>query len=109
MTMQSVKPGSRQAIYDQFVGDLEDAHPLPDMWTINPALDRNISPRVNDLYRRLCRLDYRRRLTDYGSVFRCTTAALLSSRHEQRQAQRLAIARERRIAEAASQYRGGST
>jgi serine/threonine protein kinase len=109
MTMQNVKPGSRQAIYDQFVGDLENAHRLPDMWTINPALDRNIRPRVNDLYKRLCRLDYRWRLTDYTSVFRCTTAALLSYRHEQRQAQRLTIARERRIAEATMQQRGGST
>jgi serine/threonine protein kinase len=109
MTMQNVKAGRRQAIYDQFVGDLEKAHPLPDMWTVNPGLDRNIRPRVNDLYKRLCRLDYRQRLVDFASVFRCTTAGLLSYRHDRRQAELLAIAREHRTARVAAPKGGGST
>jgi hypothetical protein len=88
--MQNVKPERRRSTYDQFVTDLERAHPLPTVESMNPDVPASIRRNVNDLYQALCRLDYRHRLTRYPTIFRQTRAAVLTLRHEQRETLRRA-------------------
>jgi len=95
--MQNVRPGQRQAVYDAFVSELAAGHPLPDISRVNPDCPACIRDRLNELYRDLCALDYRRRLTSFTVVFRRVQAALLCYRNERRQRQRLDRRRHQRI------------
>jgi serine/threonine protein kinase len=68
-TMAQVRRGERRRIYDQFVGSIANSIHLPSIAAFAPTVPSCIVPIVDELYRSMASLDYRRRVRDFGSVF----------------------------------------
>jgi serine/threonine protein kinase len=92
--MSMIDPSQRRGTFDAVIGSISDAHPLPEMAMDPRVLPGAIRPHVRGLYSSLAELDYRRRLTDFASIFRRIEICEILMRNEAREAAR----RERRRA-----------
>jgi serine/threonine protein kinase len=113
--MSVVARGSRKKVFQAFVGEMADKHPLPHLAAFRPDIPRCILPLIDDLYKSMAHLDYRRRLIDFRRIILRLQGCLLVLRNEekykrwQEQKQRYRIGRsqklERRVARALSKSR----
>jgi serine/threonine protein kinase len=67
--MAQVRRGDRRRIYDQFVNAMANSRPLPSLAAFAPTMPACIIPIVDELYRSMAALDYRRRAQDFSAVF----------------------------------------
>jgi serine/threonine protein kinase len=68
-TMNAVPRSSRVRIYNHVLPSLEAGHPLPPLQDFASNLPTCIVEPIDKLYRGLCRLDYRHRLSDFRHTF----------------------------------------
>jgi len=94
--MAHVPPGKRRQIYDDFVTQLADGHPLPNLSATGDGAPRCIQLRLDGLYSELCRLDYRKRLRRFESLFRQIEICLIVLRNEEKYLRWLKEKRRRR-------------
>jgi serine/threonine protein kinase len=80
----NVARDQRISIYNQVVGAVASNYPLPNLESFNPSLRPCVRQRLNALYKDLCTLDYRNRLTNYSTIFRGIDTCLLIIRNEAR-------------------------
>jgi len=67
--MNAVDRSSRIRTYESFVRDMADAHPLPSLGLFGRAVPLCILQLVDRLYMTLAAIDYRRRPSDFNSIF----------------------------------------
>jgi serine/threonine protein kinase len=96
--MAHVLPGKRRQIYDDFVTQLADGHPLPRMSLSEDSAPKCIQRRLEALYSELCHLDYRKRLHGFEALFRQIEICLIVLRNEQKYRRWLMEKRRRRAA-----------
>jgi len=59
----------RKKIFDGFIKGIAQDNPLPDIFAYNTEVPNCIKHIINDLYKSLANLDYRKRLTDFNRIF----------------------------------------
>lgn len=73
--MAAVPRGKRKDVFHGFVAELADKHPLPNLAAFRPAVPSSILPMLDELYKSMAHLDYRRRLVDFGRIpYECRVA-----------------------------------
>jgi len=82
--MAMVPRENRREVFDGFILQLADARPLPDITDFGTPMRRCVLPIVNDLYKGLAALDYRRRVCSFEHIFLKLNQALLVLRNEEK-------------------------
>ena len=82
--MLIVPRDQRIEIFNQIIPSISKKYLLPTIDAINFGLPACICQQLNRLFRELCELDYRKRLTNYSSIFRGIDTCLLILRNETR-------------------------
>jgi serine/threonine protein kinase len=82
--MAAIARERRREIYDQIIGHMDDSRPLPSITSFAPSGPSCVLPIVNDLYRNLSALDYRKRTGNFKYAFLKINQALLVLRNEQK-------------------------
>ena len=77
-----VRLGQRRRAYDTIVRGLANALPLPSVRAFGPGVPSAVRDRIDDLYKGLAAIDYRRRLTRFDRIFNQINTCLLILRHE---------------------------
>jgi len=72
----------RQEAFDGFIAQMADARPLPNIAAYAPTARRCVLPIVNDLFKQMASLDYRKRTGNFEYVFLKIEQALLVLRNE---------------------------
>jgi serine/threonine protein kinase len=67
--MGAVRKSERQRIYDKFVSEMANSRPLPSIAAFAPDIPAGIIPAIDDLYRSVAALDYRKRVCDFRTIF----------------------------------------
>lgn len=67
--MAAMTRGKRKDMFDRLVPSIADGHPLPNLFAFAPSVPSSILPLLDDLYKRLAHLDYRKRLKDLEFVY----------------------------------------
>ena len=83
-SMSVVARGQRKDVFHGFVGDIANSHPLPHLAAFRPDFPPSILPMVDDLYKSMAHLDYRRRLIDFRRITLRVQTCLLVLRNEQK-------------------------
>ena len=83
-TMHEIPPGKRRSIYDQFVDSIASSHPLPRLASFGATVPSCIANELDELYRSMAALDYRRRLCDFERIFLKINICLLILRNEEK-------------------------
>ena len=96
--MLAVKPQQRRNTYDQIVGSIANSRPLPSVASFGTAVPRCVRDRIDDLYRHLATIDYRRRPSQFDRTFNKLNTCLLILRNESKYQRWLAQKRLRRAA-----------
>ena len=66
--MAAIARGKRKETFDSLVPSIADGHPLPNLFAFAPTIPLSILPILDDLYKRMAHLDYRRRLCDFDRI-----------------------------------------
>jgi serine/threonine protein kinase len=66
--MAAIKRGDRKEMFDRLISSISDSHPLPNLFTFAPTVPRSILPLLDQLYKEMAHLDYRKRLDDFDRV-----------------------------------------
>jgi serine/threonine protein kinase len=82
--MGHVPSVQRADVYHQIVGDIARAHPLPNVGSMNPAVNSAVRDRIDALYKGMCAIDYSKRNCNFGSIFRQIDTCLLILKNENR-------------------------
>jgi len=82
--MAAIPSKDRKRIFDQVVGSISDSHRLPSVKEFGDTAPASIRDRIDDLYRQTACLDYRRRLTDFQTIFNKVNVCLQVLRNEER-------------------------
>jgi serine/threonine protein kinase len=82
--MGAVAPQERRRVYDRFAGQMADGHPLPSVSEFGADTPACVRERIDDLCRLTAALDYRKRLSDFQTIFHKVNACLLILRHEEK-------------------------
>ena len=82
LPLSVVPRNQRLGIFNQIISSIEVRYPLPSIQAFNMNLPPCIHQRLNDLFKHLCCLDYRRRLISFPSIFRSIDGCLLILRNE---------------------------
>jgi len=82
--MAAVRRGDRKRVYDQFVASVANGHTLPDIMAFTSDVPRCIGRRLNELYKGMAALDYRRRSADFDQIFRRIDQCLIVLRFEEK-------------------------
>ena len=80
--MNTVARADRIRIYDGFVGNMADAHPLPSLHHFGDVVPSCILSLANLLCRGMAAVDYRRRLCDFEDIFSRINTCLWVLKHE---------------------------
>jgi len=80
--MAAIPRDRRQEAYDGFIGQMADARPLPNIGAYAPTARRCVLPIVNDLFKNIAALDYRKRTGNFEYIFLKIQQALLVLRNE---------------------------
>ena len=99
---QAVQRGQRRRVFDQFVGNLASGCRLPSVASFGTPVPPAIRDRVDDLYRRLASLDYRKRLHQFDQIFRKINTCVNLLRNEQKYRQLRERRHARRVARIAA-------
>jgi serine/threonine protein kinase len=67
-SMSVVPRGQRKNVFHGFVGEMADSHPLPNLAAFRPDIPPSILPMVDELYKSMAHLDYRKRLVDFSRI-----------------------------------------
>jgi|HubBroStandDraft_6_1064221.scaffolds.fasta_scaffold03482_6 serine/threonine protein kinase len=79
-----VKLERKEMVYDEVIGSIANNNPLPRIAAHGPVIPACIRDRVDELYRRLSMVDYRRRLRDFETIFRGIQSCILILNHEEK-------------------------
>lgn len=80
--MLAVKIGQRRTTYDQIVASIANSRPLPSVAAFGAPVPACLRDRIDDLYRSLSAIDYRRRLYEFDRIFNRVNTCLLILRNE---------------------------
>jgi serine/threonine protein kinase len=80
--MGAVPREQRRFVFDGFVTELSDKRPLPDLAAFGISEHRAVLPIMDDLYKRIAALDYRKRNGNFPYMFLKLDQALLVIRNE---------------------------
>lgn len=80
--MNAVDRSARIRTYESFVRDMADAHPSPSLELFGEAAPRCILPLLNRLYMSLAAIDYRRRPSEFNTIFQEVNRCSLILQHE---------------------------
>jgi serine/threonine protein kinase len=103
--MAVIARGKRKDTFDSLVLAIADGHPLPNLFAFAPTIPPSILPLLDDLYKQMSHLDYRRRLCDFDRIWLRIESCSKVLRNEEayrkwRDAKRLyKAARERKLEE----------
>ena len=97
-TMLPIPIGRRRATYDQILGSIANPRPLPNISAFGAPVPPSIHDRLNDLYRSLSSIDYRKRLCDFSRIFHKINICLLVLTNEHKYQRWLREKRRRRAA-----------
>lgn len=107
--MVAVTPRQRRKTYDQIIASIANARPLPSVSSFGNPVPGCVRDRIDDLYRYMCAIDYRRRPTQFIRIFNKLNTCLLILRNEAKykrwliqRRRRLQAARTRSLSEATS-------
>ena len=67
--MAAMTRGKRKDMFERLIPSITDGHPLPNLFAFAPSVPTSILPLLDDLYKRLAHLDYRKRLNDFQFVW----------------------------------------
>ncbi len=81
-TMNVVNRPDRRRIYEQFVGEMAAARPLPSLGVFGSDVPGSILPLVDRLYMGLSAIDYRVRLVDFATIFSSVNRCVIILDHE---------------------------
>lgn len=81
-TMNAVDRSARVQIYNGFVANMADAHPLPKMSHFGSVAPPCVIPLLDKLYQDLAAVDYRRRLCDFNAIFSLISTCIFVLQHE---------------------------
>jgi serine/threonine protein kinase len=81
-SMGAVQKRDRRRIFLQFVQTLDAGHPLPSISEYASDVPASIRPHVDELYKSMATLNYRRRLCDFAMIFLKLDQCLLVLRNE---------------------------
>ena len=82
--MLGIDRAARVKTFNEVVGSIADGHPLPDLATYGPLIPGSIRQRLDALYKSMCSIDYRKRLTDFSRIFGQIDTCLLILRNEEK-------------------------
>jgi serine/threonine protein kinase len=99
--MLAVRAGHRQRTYNQIVGSISNSRHLPSVGSFGAPVPNCLLERVDDLYRSLVAIDYRRRLCDFDRIFNKINTCLLIIRNERKYQHWLQQKKRRRVNEQA--------
>lgn len=74
----------RQEIFNGFIAGIAQDNPLPDIFVYNAEVPNCIKHILNDLYKSLANLDYRKRLTNFDRIFMRIDICRIILEHEQK-------------------------
>ena len=80
--MVAVRPGLRRRTYDQIIMSIANSRPLPSVASFGAPVPGCVRDRIDDLYRYLCAIDYRRRPIEFNRIFNKLNTCLLILRNE---------------------------
>ena len=80
-SMAVVARGRRKDIFDTFVSEIADNHPLPNLSAFRPDIPASILPLLDELYKAMAHLDYRKRLVDFRRIILRVQTCLLVLRN----------------------------
>jgi hypothetical protein len=80
--MNAVPKKDRVRIYDSFVSGMAASRPLPRLSYCGVDLPSCVSGILEGLYQDLCAIDYRRRLSDFKTIFSRLSRASIILRNE---------------------------
>jgi serine/threonine protein kinase len=83
-SMGAVQKRDRRRVYLQFVRNLDAGHPLPSISEYASDVPASVRTHVDDLYKSMATLDYRRRLCDFSMIFLKINQCLLVLRNEEK-------------------------
>jgi serine/threonine protein kinase len=95
--MAAVPSSRRRTTFDSIVDRIVDGHPLPSVAMGVRAVPGSVRARIDDLYRSLSHLDYRRRLTSFERIFRQIEICQIVLRNEVKYQRWLELKRRRRL------------
>ena len=81
-TMLTIQVGRRRTRYHEMVGGIANSRRLPNIAAFGSGVPPGIRDRLNDLYRSLSSIDYRKRLCNFEQIFRKINICLLILRNE---------------------------
>ena len=71
------KEHNRKEIYDDFIEGISKDKRLPDIFAFDNEVPQSIKDRLDNLYKSMTHLDYRKRLADFNTIFRQINICLL--------------------------------
>ena len=92
---QGIRPSHRRLAYDRIISGMANARPLPGVGSFGTPVPGAVCDRLDELYRGLAAIDYRRRLSRFDRVFHQINTCILILRHEAKY-QRWLMQRQRR-------------
>ena len=81
-TMNTVDRAARVRVYDGFIANMADAHPLPSLAHFGDVIPSCIRPLVDRLYQSMAAVDYRKRLCDFDEIFSYINTSIWVLEHE---------------------------
>jgi hypothetical protein len=94
--MAAVPSSRRRMTFDSILDRIVDGHPLPSVEAGVRRVPGSVKTRIDDLYRSLSHLDYRRRLTSFDRIFRQIEICRIVLQNEAKYQKWLALKRGRR-------------
>lgn len=82
--MAAVPRDQRRRAFDEFISELADKRPLPDVRAFRPVVEKCVLPIVGELYGRIAALDYRKRVGNFEYMFLKIDQALLVLRNQEK-------------------------
>lgn len=74
----------RKEIFNEFIEGIAQDNPLPDIFAYDTEVPNCIKDMLNDLYKSLANLDYRKRLTSFNRIFMRIDICRIILEHEQK-------------------------
>lgn len=81
-SMSVVPRGQRKSVFHGFVSEMANSHPLPNLVAFRPGIPPSILPMVDELYKSMAHLDYRKRLVDFRRITLRVQTCLLVLRND---------------------------
>jgi serine/threonine protein kinase len=85
----SLAPQSQQRVlFEKSIEKIASSHRLPNIYEFNNIVPGCIKVELNNLYRSMCNLDYRRRIIDYQSIHRQLDICILQLKNKKKEDER---------------------